>query len=208
VLGVYQDRLRHWADDGRLRHALLFKNSGFAAGASLEHVHSQLVATPFVHEAVRVEAEAAERHFAMHRRCTFCELVRTEIAAGERLVLRTGGFTAICAYAGRQPYETWILPEDHAAHFAAMSPERAGELAGLLQELLARLSVASGGAGYNLILHTAPFGSAHDESYHWHWELLPRITQLAGLELGGGAYINPMAPERAAQNLRQAAAAP
>jgi UDPglucose--hexose-1-phosphate uridylyltransferase len=204
VFQVYQDRLRHWASNGRLKHALIFKNSGHAAGASLEHVHTQLLATPYVHDAVAVERQAAERHFAAHGRCILCDLVRSESAASDRLVRRAWGFVAVCAYAGRQPYETWILPEDHAAHFEAMTLAQARALARLLPDLLARLREASARSAYNLVLHTAPFGDHDNNSYHWHWELMPRITQLAGLELGGGAYINPVAPERAARHLREA----
>jgi UDPglucose--hexose-1-phosphate uridylyltransferase len=206
VLQVYQDRLRHWAAGGRLKHALLFKNSGHAAGASLEHVHSQLLATPYVQEGVEVERQAAERHFADHGRCIFCNFIRSEIAAGDRIVRRHLGFVAVCAYAGRQPYETWILPEDHAAHFEAMTPVQARALACLLPDVLGRFRLASGRSAYNLVLHSAPFGDHDNNSYHWHWELVPRITQLAGLELGGGAYINPVAPESAARNLREAKA--
>ena len=204
VFQVYQDRLRHWAADGRLKHALIFKNSGHAAGASLEHVHSQLLATPYVHDAVEAERHAAERHYAAYGRCIFCDLVRSEIAAGDRIIRRDSGFVAVCAYAGRQPYETWILPEDHAAHFEAMTEAQARALARLLQDLLARLKEASARSAYNLVLHSAPFGDHDNNSYHWHWELMPRITQLAGLEVGGGAYINPVAPECAARNLREA----
>jgi UDPglucose--hexose-1-phosphate uridylyltransferase len=170
----------------------------------LEHVHSQLLATPYVHDAVEIERRAAERHFAAHGRCIFCDLVRSEIAAGDRLVRRESGFVAVCAYAGRQPYETWILPEDHAAHFAAMTQAQTRALASLLPDLVARLRQASARSAYNLVLHTAPWGDHDNNSYHWHWELMPRITQLAGLELGGGAYINPVAPERAARYLREA----
>jgi UDPglucose--hexose-1-phosphate uridylyltransferase len=204
VFQVYQDRLRHWAADGRLAHALIFKNSGHAAGASLEHVHSQLLATPYVHDSVDAERRAAQQHFSAHKRCIYCDLMQSEIAEGDRLVQRESGFVTVCAYAGRQPYEIWILPEDHAAQFEDMSEVQATGLARVLQDLLARLKQASTGAAYNLVLHSAPVGGHDNNSYHWHWELLPRITQLAGLELGGGTYINPVAPERAARHLRAA----
>jgi UDPglucose--hexose-1-phosphate uridylyltransferase len=204
VLGVYRDRLRHWARDGRLRHAVVFKNSGAAAGASLEHVHSQLVALPYVPDAVQAELDGAGRYYAEHGQCAFCRLIEREGDAGERLVLRRDGYAAVAAYAARQPLETWILPDRHAARFDEPEDAELPALASVLQDLLRRLHAAVQSPAYNLILHTGPFDAAHSESYHWHWELIPRSTQLAGLEWGAGAYINPMSPERAARLLRDA----
>ena len=202
---MYRDRIRHWAADGRLAHALVFKNSGFAAGASLTHVHSQLVALPFVPDAVQIELDGAAEHHAATGRCAFCDLVAAEVAAGDRIVLREGGFLAACAVAGRQPFETWILPESHAVRFDDIDDDACADFAAMLRRLLHRLDAALPGAAYNLILHSGPFDGSHDADFHWHWELLPRQTHLAGLELGGGAFINPLAPERAAEKLRGAA---
>jgi UDPglucose--hexose-1-phosphate uridylyltransferase len=204
VLTVYRDRLRHWSRDHALRHALIFKNSGYAAGASLEHVHSQLMALPVVAAAVQAELDAAARHFAAGRSCIFCDWLRDEIADGRRVVSRNQDFAAVCAVAPRQPYETWLLPADHNAQFESLESADLRRLAEALLDLLGRLAEATAGAAYNLVLHTADFAGAHRQAYHWHWELIPRITQLAGLELGGGSFICPVAPERAAQRLREA----
>jgi UDPglucose--hexose-1-phosphate uridylyltransferase len=179
----------------------VFKNSGYDAGASLEHMHSQLVALPYVPAAVQAELDGAARYRDAHGRCVFCDLITREIAAGERVVLRRGGYVAICAYAPRQPLETWILPERHAPRCEAEGGNAAKE-AEVLHELLRRLDVVSPGAPYNLLLHTGPFGG--DECFHWHWELVPRLTHEAGLEWGGGVYITPLSPERAAAQLRGA----
>jgi UDPglucose--hexose-1-phosphate uridylyltransferase len=208
VIRVYRDRLRHWAADPRLKHALVFKNSGWAAGASLEHVHSQLAALPYVPAVVHAELDGAHRHFAAHRRCAFCDLIRSELEAGERLVARGEGFIAFCASAGRQPYETWILPEGHAARFDVLTDAQARAAAVVLQDVLRRLHVQTPSAAYNVVLHTSPFDDLHADAYHWHWELIPRIANLAGLELGAGVYINPLSPEHAAQRLRDAQAPP
>jgi UDPglucose--hexose-1-phosphate uridylyltransferase len=208
VLRMYRDRLRHWAADGRLRHAVVFKNSGFAAGASLEHVHSQLVALPFVPVAVQTELAGAAAWHASSGRCVFCETVAREREQGERLVLDESGYAAVCAYAGRQPFETWIVPTRHSARFDELADAELPALASILQETLRRLSVQCARRGfplaYNLILHASPFDDAHAASYHWHWELIPRTTHLAGLEWGAGVYINPVSPERAARELRDA----
>ncbi len=208
VIRVYRDRLRHWAADPRLKHGLIFKNSGYAAGASLEHVHSQLVALPYVPDVVQAELDGADRYFAAHARCIFCDLISSEAGASERLVTRREGFVAFSAYAGRQPYETWILPEGHASRFDELTDAGARELAGILQDVLRRLHAQSPPAAYNLILHTSPFDQSRGEAYHWHWELVPRFTNLAGLEIGAGAFINPLSPEHAARNLRNASIPP
>jgi UDPglucose--hexose-1-phosphate uridylyltransferase len=204
VLTAYRDRLRHWAADGRMAHGLIFKNSGRAAGASLRHVHSQLVATPYVPEAVQRELDSSAEFFARQGKCIFCDLIQREIAAGERIVRREGGLAAIAAFAGRQPLETWILPEAHAARFDQTADADLAKLAAMLHGTLRALDAVIPGAAYNLILHTGPFGSAAAASYHWHWEIVPRVAQLAGFELGTGVYINPVSPEQAARRLREA----
>ena len=203
VLGVYRDRLRHWSSDARLMHAVIFKNAGFAAGASLEHVHSQLVALPYVPAAVAAEVDAVAAFYASNGRCPFCDLLKRETAEGERLVLRQDGLVAICASAPRQPYETWILPEEHAAGFETLDAGQLQAQARVLHELLRRLQIVAPSAAYNLLLHTGPF-NARDEDFHWHWEVVPRLTHEAGLEWGGGVYITPLSPERAAAQLRSA----
>jgi UDPglucose--hexose-1-phosphate uridylyltransferase len=201
VVTVYRDRLRHWATDGRLKHAILFKNSGFAAGASLEHLHSQLVALPYVPATLQAELDGVARYHGAHGRCVYCDLVERETAAAERVVLRSEGYVAVCAYASRQPYETWILPERHTARFESIDDAELHAQARLLHDLLRRLQAASPGAAYNLLLHTAPF-QAPEAAFHWHWELIPRLTHEAGLEWAAGVYITPLSPERAAATLR------
>jgi UDPglucose--hexose-1-phosphate uridylyltransferase len=200
ILTVFRDRLRHWASDPRLRHAVVFKNSGFDAGASLEHVHSQLVALPYVPATVQAELDAVARFYESHGRCLFCDLIEGDLASGERVVMHQDGYAAICAFAPRQPYETWVLPVRHASRFDLLSDDALSAQAGMLHELFRRLESASPGAAYNLLLHTGPFHPA-DAPFHWHWELVPRLTHEAGLEWGGGVFITPLPPERAAAEL-------
>ena len=204
VLGVYRSRMRHWSRAGTIRHATLLKNVGFRGGASLEHVHSQLVALPFVPETVAAELEGAGCYYQEHRQCLFCQLLAEERRLGTRVVAGEGRFVALCAYAARQPFETWILPTEHAAHFHTLGDDDLLNLARLLQQLIRRLREHLSPLAYNLVLHTSPFDGKDADTYHWHWELIPRSTQLAGLELGAGVHINPLSPERAAQLLRNA----
>jgi UDPglucose--hexose-1-phosphate uridylyltransferase len=208
VLGVYRDRLAHWASDARLRHGIVFKNSGCTAGASLEHIHSQLIALPYVSPYVEAELAGAQQYGAAHGGCIFCNTIAQEIAVGERLVFDDAGYAALCPYAARQPFETWIVPTRHAARFDqtpdADLPGLAAAIRGVLQRLASVCRSAGRELAYNLVLHTGPFDEIHAETYHWHWELIPRTTHLAGLEWGAGVYINPVSPERAARELREA----
>jgi UDPglucose--hexose-1-phosphate uridylyltransferase len=204
VLRTYRDRLRHWSADARLRHAIVFKNSGRAAGASLEHVHSQIVALPYVPAVVETELAAAERRHAQFGRCPFCDLVAAELTDGRRVVIHEAGFLAVAAVAGRQPLETWVLPEQHAARFDEASEDQLDRLAAVLDDLIRRLHRVRRRPAYNLVLHTGPFDHRHAGCYHWHWEFIPRTTELAGLEWGAGVYLNPVSPERAAALLRAA----
>ncbi|MCA9229212.1 MAG: galactose-1-phosphate uridylyltransferase [Planctomycetales bacterium] len=204
VLLVYRDRLRHWSVEGRIRHVTVFKNVGYAAGASLEHVHSQLLALPFVPDVIGEEMQCAVAYYEREQECIFCRLLREEFASGQRLVCREGGFAAICAYAGRQPFETWVLPEPHAPSFTELTNDEAKSLAVLLRQLLRKLQTQLKPLSYNLLLHTAPFGEAKSSCYHWHLEIVPRTAQLAGLEWGSGLLVSSLAPERAAKLLREA----
>jgi UDPglucose--hexose-1-phosphate uridylyltransferase len=191
VLATYRERLRARRAEGRWRCGLLFKNHGLAAGASLSHAHSQFVALPDLPPLVAAEVAACAGA------CPFCALIRTELAAEVRMVAATRKYVAVAAVAGRFPFETWILPRDHARAF-----EDAGdlnELAGLLHDVLGRLDCAAGSPAWNLVLHTGPWTG---EEYHWRLEILPRVTGIAGFELGGGMFINPVPPEDAARRLR------
>lgn len=201
VLRVYRQRLGDWSADERIRYVSIFKNVGKAAGASLGHMHSQLVALPQVPPVMAAELAACERHHAKLGGCIFCQLIDEELAHRQRLVVENDSFVAFCAYAGRQPYETWILPREHQASFEHLGDAAADELADLLQQLVARLHTLLTPLSYNLILHTVPFGATDADSFHWHFELVPRSTQLAGFEWGTGLHINPLSPERAAANL-------
>ncbi|NOY42523.1 MAG: galactose-1-phosphate uridylyltransferase [Planctomycetes bacterium] len=201
VLRAYRERLRFWSTDECVQHATIFKNVGVAAGASLEHVHSQLLALPNIPPMLAAEMESSQRYYADKKVCVFCQLIEEELTHRQRLVVDAGSFVAFCAYAGRQPFETWILPRKHSARFDHLSDEDTVALAEILQQIVGRLQAQLSPLSYNLILHTAPFSQRHVASYHWHFELVPRSTTLAGFEWGTGMFINPLSPERAAGRL-------
>jgi UDPglucose--hexose-1-phosphate uridylyltransferase len=201
VFSVYRDRLTALRADSRLAYVQVFKNHGAPAGASVEHAHSQILAGTVVPREVRAELDGSSAYHSQHGRCVYCDLIDRELAAGERVVLAGEHVVAVAAWAGRFPYETWLLPRRHGAHYHRLSEAELTDLAAVSRSVLRKLSAAADDPAYNVVLHTAP--AAADESYHWHWETLPRLTGIAGYELATGCYLNPLPPEEAAARLRE-----
>ena len=143
--------------DRRFRYILVFKNHGAAAGATLEHSHSQLIALPIVPDFVREEIEGARRHYAAKERCVFCDIVRQEMAAGRRVIHENADIVALAPYAPRFPFETWLLPRSHGARFEEAPRHEYESLARMLKSVLARMNRALESPPYNLIIHSAPF---------------------------------------------------
>ena len=207
VLWAFRDRVHDLKNDFRFRYILLFKNHGAGAGATLEHGHSQLIALPIVPNFVREELDGAKRHFEDKERCVFCDIIRQETEAGRRVILENSEIVAIAPYASRVPFETWLLPRGHASRYEDAPRHVIESLAAMLKSLVSRLDRALEKPPYNLIVHSAPLSSGNEDTgayFHWHVEVMPRISRVAGFEWGSGFYINPTAPEEAAEVLRAA----
>ena len=204
VLSAFRARVQDLKQDRRFRYILLFKNHGGPAGATLEHPHSQLIALPIVPDFVRKEIEGARHHYTDKERCVFCDIVRQELAVARRIILENADIVALAPYAPRFPFETWLVPRRHGSRFEDASPTEYASLARMLKALLQRVNRALESPSYNLIVHTSPFSEETGEFYHWHLELMPRLTKVAGFEWGTGFYINPTSPEEAARVLRDA----
>ena len=202
VLFAFKARILDLRNDQRFRYILLFKNHGAAAGATLEHGHSQLIALPVVPRQVTEELEGARRHHEHRERCIFCDMVLQERKDRARLVYENDDFVAFAPWAPKGPFETWILPKRHESNFEAEPKERLGLCAQALRSTVARLGAALGNPAYNFIVHTNPLRDAPSPSYHWHIEVMPALTHVAGFEWGSGFYINPVPPEEAAEFLR------
>ena len=202
VLWAYRERIVDLKQDRRLRYILVFKNHGAAAGATLEHTHSQLIALPIVPDFVREEVDGARAHFAVKERCVFCDVIHQELAATQRIVLENADTVALAPYAPRFAFETWLLPKRHAARFEEAPRHEYEGLARVLKSLLQRMDRALESPAYNLIVHTAPFVDDVADLFHWHVEVIPKLTRVAGFEWGTGFYINPTPPEEAAKVLR------
>jgi UDPglucose--hexose-1-phosphate uridylyltransferase len=205
VLWAFRERIADLKRDIRFRYILVFKNHGAAAGATLEHPHSQLIALPIVPDFVREEVEGAKRHFAAKERCVFCDIIRQEVTAGTRVIHENPDIIAISPYAPRFPFETWLLPRNHRARFEDTERQVYESLARMVKWVLVRMNKALEAPDYNLILHNSPFSEQQaGDYYHWHVELMPKLTRTAGFEWGTGFYINPTSPEEAALVLRNA----
>jgi len=206
LLEAIRSRMAALARDRRVEYVFYFKNHGEAAGATLEHPHSQLLALPMVPALVAAELDGAHRYYASTGRCYYCELAEHEAACGGRLVLDGGPVVALAPYAARAPFEVWLLPKRHQARLEAAGEAEIEALARVLRAALRKLDRALGEPAYNLFLHEAPARSGALTHYHWHFELIPRLARLAGFEWGTNMFINPVAPEEAARRLREAAA--
>ena len=205
ILWAFRERVLDLKQDHRFRYILIFKNHGAAAGASLEHPHSQLIALPIVPLQVRDEVEGARHHFAQKERCVFCDVIRQEQERATRMIAENADFVAVAPYAPRFPFETWVLPRRHNSNFEEAPRHEYESLARMLKEILQRINRALLSPAFNLIMHSAPFQEGLRDVYHWHFEIMPKLTKVAGFEWGSGFYINPTAPEEAAQVLRDAA---
>ena len=175
-----------------------------AAGASLEHSHSQLIALPIVPDFVREELEGARQHYQAKERCVFCDIVRQEISEERRIIQEDADIVAISPYAPRFPFETWILPRRHGARFEDAPRHEFEGLARMVKSVLGRMNRTLEQPSYNMIIHSAPFTDDVADYYHWHIELMPKLTRTAGFEWGTGFYINPTSPEEATEVLRNA----
>jgi len=204
VIRAYKARSLDLRGDRRLKYTLIFKNFGLSSGASLEHAHTQLIALPIVPKRVQEELIGAERYFEFRERCSYCDMLHQELQEDERLVCENRSFIAICPYVSSFPFELWILPKEHRADFAQITQEATTDFARIMKETLGRLRAVLSNPPYNFIIHTAPIEPREREEYHWHLELIPKLTKIAGFEWGTGFYINPTPPELAANLLREA----
>jgi UDPglucose--hexose-1-phosphate uridylyltransferase len=204
VLWAFKDRVNDLKKDRRFRYILLFKNHGEAAGASLEHPHCQLIALPVIPKRVKEEVDGARLFYELKERCIYCDIIRQESAAGNRLVMETDRFTVLEPYAPRFPFETWILPKQHESHFEDSDAATLQNMAWILRSTMRKIDRVLERPAFNFIVHSAPVQDPALPHYHWHVEVIPKLTKVAGFEWGTGFYINPTPPEESAKFLREA----
>jgi len=203
ILRACQMRYRALEKDSRIKSIIIFKNHGEQAGTSLEHPHTQLVATPVVPLLIRRKYDVAITHYDDTGRCLYCDLVEAELAAKIRVLFETDGFVVFQPFASRLPFETWIMPRHMQSSFSHVSGSDLVELASVLRRTLHGLDTALGNPHFNFAIHSAPTADHNQDYYLWHIQILPRLTTIAGFELGSGIFINTMLPEESARFLRK-----
>ena len=224
LFSTYRMRMEQlYQTNSRLRYVLVFKNFGPAAGASIAHTHSQIIAMPVIPDNVHLEVENSRLYYEKNHRCIFCTLIdealtfeatlydresgeiRRKLDVGQFVIERGKKFIAIKPFASRFEWEMHILPLVHQSDFLACAPDDFMDLARIVRRSMARLDAVLGGAQYNYFLHSvphAPNGADNSASYHWHLEICPRTSIPTGFELGSGLFVNTVSPESAAARLR------
>jgi UDPglucose--hexose-1-phosphate uridylyltransferase len=204
VLWAFKDRVNDLKKDRRFRYILLFKSHGESAGASLAHSHSQLLALPVIPNRVKEEVDGARAFYDLKDRCIYCDIIRQESTSGARMVTETDRFAVLEPYAPRFPFETWILPKRHESHFEESDAATLENLAWVLRSTMRKIDKVLERPAYNFIVHSSPVQDAPLAHYHWHIEIIPKLTKVLGFEWGAGFYINPTPPEESARFLREA----
>ena len=203
ILQAYQERYLELSRMPFVRLIIIFKNYGPSAGTSLEHPHSQLIATSVVPKHLKMGYEVAIRYFNDTKRCLYSDLVRHELKVGKRVLMETEGFVAFHPFASHLPFETWIVPKIHQASFGNASTEDLKNLAYTLRTTLLKLYRGLNNPDFNYVIDTAPVGDENKDYYLWHLRIMPRLTEAAGFEIGSGININPTIPEETAQFMRE-----
>lgn len=203
VFRSFRDRVVDLRNDHRFKYVMVFKNSGRDAGASLEHSHSQLVALPILPRMIVSELEGSLSYYRYKERCVYCDIIRQEKRQDIRVICQNDSFIAIMPFAPRSPFEMWVLPKKHSSTFTLMDEPSFIALAKVFSESMRRLDACIPNVPYNFVLHGAPLRSEPLDYFHWHFEIRPKLTTIAGFEWGSGFYINPMPPEDAAVFLKE-----
>jgi len=202
ILGVFKERYNTLSIDHRINHVTIFKNHGADAGASLQHPHSQLIATPVIPSQVRHRLHEALRHYDDAGECMFCHLMEREVEEQTRIVVKSELFVAMEVFASATPFATHIFPLRHMATFGEITAAEITDLAHVLRSLLAKLYVGLENPDLNFTIRSGPSDNVGARHFHWYVSVIPRLTRVAGFELGSGMFINTVLPEAAAEFLR------
>lgn len=203
-LRAYRHRQFEIGKNDKISLVTIFRNHGPRAGTSLEHPHSQIIATPIVPPHVRYPMQQAVSYYDKYGACVYCDMVTEEIRQEERIIVQTDKFVAFCPYAARSPYEVRIYPKKHIPSYVLIGNDEIRELAYILRDILGRMYTHLGDPDYNYIIRSAPIGDEDTRHLHWYMVIIPKVTTPAGFEIGSGIYINTVAPEESARELRAA----
>jgi len=209
ILWAYRDRIVDLYRDKRIKSVMVFKNHRINPEFTHNHSLSQLIALPILPKHVKEEMAGAKDYYDFKERCLYCDIVRQEIAEGIRVVDENKNFLLFCPYASRSPFEVNIIPKEHNSAYTTITKEAIMDLAEIIKRYLKKIKAALNDPPYNMMFHTRPSFvtprqtvSTIDKDYHWHIEIVPKLTKLAGFEWGTGFFINPTSPEEGASFLR------
>ena len=205
VLMAYQKRYNTLKKNRHFKFITIFKNHGWASGTSLIHPHSQLIATPITATYYRRKFDVAVEYYDDVGRCLYCDLIAEELRQGERIVAQTKEFIIVHPYASRVPFETWIIPKKHCASFGLLPTTLLGKLSEVLRDSLLCLYRELDNPAFNYMFDTSTTEDEEDPYYHWHIRIVPRLTTIAGFEMGSGIYITTAMPEDTAKVMREVA---
>jgi len=201
---VYQKRINFYKPNPCVEYVMPIHNHGPEAGESIEHPHSQLFASGVIPNTIAKELAGAKKFYQDEGKCIFCEMVKEEKRFEQRIVAENEDFVVFCAYAARVPFEMWLLPKKHHEHFENLAPTLRRKLAEMFHTVILKLYRGLNDPPFNFYLHASPMEtSKHLKFYHWHVEIMPRLTRFGGYEMGSGIIIDVVSPERSAEFLRK-----
>ena len=202
VLRAYKERYIALSKESSIQYIAMFKNNGSQAGASIPHPHSQIIATPIIPSIIQNEIHGAEVYFKKNKRCIYCDMAENEIKDRSRIIYENDEFVSFAPYASRSPFETWIMPKFHSDSYHHLTDKQLESLSEIWKAVLYKIYMGLDNPPYNYFIHTSPVRENTKNFYHWHMELIPKMTIAAGFELGTGMYINIAIPEQSAEYLR------
>lgn len=202
VVIALRERYLALRQEPNIRVVIIFKNHGEGAGTSLVHPHWQIVATPIVPQSLRRRLATATRYYDDNGGCLYCDLIQAEYKSAVRMVEDGAKFFVVHPFASRSPFETWILPKQHSASFGYLDFDSAKELGRVLKRILNKIFLLLGNPDFNIVIHTAPVKEENEDYFHWHLRIIPRLSMMAGFEIGSGIFINTALPEETAEALR------
>ena len=202
LLQAYKERYIELAKEPTTQYVAIFKNNGSPAGASLSHPHSQIIATPVIPPVIKSEINGAQKYFTENNSCVYCDMIESELKDRTRVVYENNEFLCFMPYAARTPFETWIIPKFHSGDYYKLTGKHLKSLSEVWKALLYKIYMGLDNPPYNYFIHTSPARKDTGKFYHWHMELIPKMTIAAGFELGTGMFINIAIPEQSAKYLR------
>ncbi len=202
LLKAYKQRYNFLCQDPSVKYIAMFKNNGSPAGASLSHPHSQIIATPVIPPLIEQELAGAKKYFKEHNRCVYCDMAESELENRSRIIYENNEFLAFAPYASKSPFETWVMPRFHSSAYNRLNDKQLKSLSEVWKKVLYKIYRGLDNPPYNYFIHTSPTQENAGNFFHWHMELIPKMTIMAGFELGTGMCINIAIPEQSAEYLR------